>query len=544
MRLQTFRAASDDGKYDPYDFVGNADPAFRVEFTFTRRAILRRFRKPSVCVAIVILGFISASSGQRSEGVLPRRVSPDDTTRQRVFDSRANSKGFENVNDETLFNGSRAMPYRIDNLNGAINAGLCGLSARPAWCRGSDIGAWANSAIALVRCGEVFIPAGTYTQTTSIVKPRCVKLHGASARSTILRWIPRRGAAIIMGDGVTENFAAQGAVEDLTLVGPGASTKTCGIYLGGSDGTGCAPSTAIDPSAYQDDHDNINRVTIYKSSPAGAFGVGIQWGYNAWSNTIFESDIAFNGTGIYVPHTLTATGENLSILNSTIQNNLGIGLKVGTGNNINFTLVNTSLDYNGSWAVQNGTSSTQNAVSLVNCYLAQTDHWLQNYGYMNLSETYANDGTNSGTLGYLIDNEAPFMTVTGGQFFNSGTGAILNPAGVGSTWIAPLVTNPGANGLTPTMTYIDRLGDFAPSALYTNIVNQNVPNRLAGTSACSSGTQTITFAGPYVSAPVVLLFDETTKGGINLTMKANWGFTASCTGAADVFDWIVIGNPN
>ena len=347
-----------------------------------------------------------------------------------------------------------------------------------------------------------------------------------------------------MGDGVTNNFAAEGALEDLTLLGPGASTNTCAIYLGGSDGTGCAPPTSIDPSTNQDDHDNINRVTIYNAQPGGAFGVGIQWGYNAWSNTIFESDISYNGTGIYVPRTLTATGENLSIISSAILNNVGVGLEVGTGNNVNFTVVNTSFDYNGSWAVQNGTASSQNTVSLVNCYIAGQSRWLQNYGYMNLTGVYANDGTQSGSSGYLIDNEAPFLTVLGGQFFNSGTGAILNPQGVASTWIAPLVTSPGASGLTPTMTYIDHLGDLVPSALYTNIFNQNTANRLAGTSTCSNGTQTVTFTGARVNPPVVLVFDETTKGGASLTQKGNWGFTVSCAGASDVFDWMVIGNPN
>lgn len=429
--------------------------------------------------------------------------------------------------------------------NGAINVLVCSGASRPNWCRGSDVGAWTNSAIALIKCGEVYIPAGTYQQTTSIVKPRCVKLFGASARSTRLMWIPQSGAQIIMGDSTVGNFGGEGALEDLTLIGPGANTQTCAIYIGGSDGTGCAPPTSIDPPTNQDDHDNINRVSIYKvSSELGAFGVGIQWGYYAWSNTIFESDIAFNGTGVYVPRTLTSTGENLSIVNSTIQNNAGVGLMVGNGNNVNFTLVNTSLDYNGSWAVQNGTGPTQNAVSLVNCYLAQVDHWIQNYGYMNISEMYANDATNSGALGYLIDNEAPFMTVTGGQFFNSGTGAILNPNGVPSTWIAPLVTSPGPYGLYPTMTYIDRLGDFIPSVLYTNIFNQGSANQLAGTSTCSSGTQTISFAAPRLQIPVILVFDETTKGGINLTSKSNAGFTVSCTGASDEFDWMVIGNPN
>ena len=89
-------------------------------------------------------------------------------------------------------------------------------------------------------------------------------------------------------------------------------------------------------------------------------------GNYSWSDT-FESNISFNGTGIYVPDGTTTTGENLSVLISYIQNNFGVGVKIDTGNNMNLFIVNTSLDYNESWAVQNGTAPTQNAVSLVNC---------------------------------------------------------------------------------------------------------------------------------------------------------------------------------
>lgn len=484
--------------------------------------------------------------GQQSKGVSLASVSPQILAAQQVSIANNAGQDSENVVDQSVSNGVRDWPlYQVRSLNGAMNAGLCGLSDRPAWCRGSEIGEWTNSAIRVIGCGEVYIPAGSYTQTTSIVKPRCVKLHGASASSTLLKWTPIRGVAVIMTDATAARaYSPEGALEDLTLIGPGANTNTCGIYFGGSDGIGCAPPTSIDPSTNQGDHDNINRVRIYKSSSAGAFGVGIQWGKNAWTDTIFESDIAFNGTGIYVPNTVSQTGENLSIVDSAIQNNFGIGLKIETGNNINFNLVNTSLDYNESWAVQNGTAATQNAVSMTNCYIAQRSRWLQNYGYMNLTGVYANDAADSGILGYLIDNQAAFLTVLGGQFFNNGTGAILNPDGVPSTWIAPQVTSPGPSGLTPTATYIDRLGDLAPSSLYIDHVNQNSANRLGGTSACSSGAQTISFPGPFASPPVVLVFDETTKGGISLAGKGTWGFIVSCAGASDVFDWIVIGNPN
>lgn len=475
---------------------------------------MRSFKLPSFYVTIAILGMIPPMSGQQSRGVPPAPMAPRIAAEQKVFSS-------------------------------AIDVLWCSGTTRPSWCSGSDIGAWTNAAIALIGCGEVYIPTGTYTQTTSIVKPRCVKLHGASADSTFLNWTPTTGVAIIMGDSMGPNgFAGEGALEDLTLIGPGASTTTCGIYLGGSDLTGCAPPISVDPSTNLDDHDNINRVRTFKSSSAGAFGVGVQFGNGAWVDTIFESSISFNGTGIYDPGTRSQTGENLTILNSAIQSNVGVGLEIATGNNVNFNLVNTSLDYNGSWAVQNGTAATQNAVSLVNCYIAQRSRWLQNYGYMNLSGVYANDAADSGILGYLIDNEAAFFTAMGGQFFNNGTGAILNPDGVPSTWIAPLITSPGASGFTPTATYIDRLGDFVPSSLYLQHMNQNSANQVAGTSTCSSGTQTIVFPGPFVSPPAVLVFDETTKGGVNLTAKATWGFEVSCTGASDVFDWIVVGNPN
>lgn len=497
-------------------------------------------------MAIVISASVSVSLGQEPTGA-SRSLSPTEgAVRQRVFAPAERGKSFETPAEEAQPNvRPERPPAQIVTPNGQLRAGACSRTARPFWCTGTDIGAWTNAAIAQIGCGEVYIPAGTYIQTTSIVKPRCIRLHGASADSTFLKWIPTTGAAIIMGDGVDAEFAGEGALEDLGLLGPGTTTRTCGIYIGGSDGTGCAPPTSIDPSTNADDHDNINRVRVYKGSDAaGGFGVGIQWGNNAWTDTIFESNISHNGTGIYVPATTHNTGENLTILNSVIQANYGVGIKIDAGLNINVNVVNTSLDYNSSWAVQNGASVSQNAVSLINCYIAQRSQWLQNYGYMNLTGVYANDGADSGILGYLIDNEAAFFTSLGGQFFNNGTGSILNPAGVGSTWIAPQVTSPGPEGFTPTMTYMDRLGDLAPSALYTNIFNQTAANRLAGTSTCSSGTQTITFAGSRVTPPVVLVFDETTKGGVNLTMKANWGFTVSCAGESDVFDWIVVGNPD
>ena len=299
-----------------------------MEFTFAGSSILRIFGLRCFCVAISIFGLIPLLSAQQSIGVSLGPVSPQIAAAQKVSIANTGGQDSENVVDQPLSNG---VPH-IRDLNGAINAGLCGSSARPAWCRGSERGAWTNSAIRVIGCGEVYIPAGTYTQTTSILKPRCVKLHGASADSTFLVWTPTHGAAIIMGDAMgATGFAGEGALEDLTLIGPGASTNTCGIYLGGSDHTGCAPPASIDPSTNLDDHDNINRVRTSKLSSAGAFGVGVQFGNGAWVDTIFQSSIAFNGTGIYASGTRPQTGENLTILNSAIQANVGVGLEIEPG---------------------------------------------------------------------------------------------------------------------------------------------------------------------------------------------------------------------
>jgi hypothetical protein len=173
-----------------------------------------------------------------------------------------------------------------------------------------------------------------------------------------------------------------------------------------------------------------------------------------------------------------------------------------------------------------------------------------------LDGTYATAGSDSGTRGYLIDNENESFTVTGGQFFNGGSGTTLNSAGVGSVWLGALVT-PSLSG--PIVGLIDRFGDAGFAALTASsavvsgavqgtvlsgdVLNQNTADHLAGTSACSSGTKTISFGATYGSQPVILLFDETTAGGVKLSAKSTSGFTATCTEASDVFDWIVIGNP-
>lgn len=66
---------------------------------------------------------------------------------------------------------------------------------------------------------------------------------------------------------------------------------------------------------------------------------------------------------------------------------------------------------------------------------------------------------------------------------------------------------------------------------------------IAGRVTCATNTVTKTFAAAYTSAPTVILSDETTKGGASTT-PGTGSFVVSCTGATDVVDYYVIGNPN
>jgi len=86
--------------------------------------------------------------------------------------------------------------------------------------------------------------------------------------------------------------------------------------------------------------------------------------------------------------------------------------------------------------------------------------------------------------------------------------------------------------------------DFVGQPLYSTSLNQLVASQYAGTSACSGSIKTIILPITYNSQPAIFVFDETTKGGASLSAKSTSGFAVSCAGATDVFDWMVVGNPN
>jgi hypothetical protein len=399
---------------------------------------------------------------------------------------------------------------------------------------GTDIGEQVNAAIAdLPRTGgTVFIPASAtpYVFTHTIFLPRVDKLRGLSAYGTVLKYTATSGWAVVMADGTGPSIYPAGALEDLSLVGPAGENTAGGIYIGGSDGVAGSPSLASDPSRYYGDHVNINRVRVFNS-----FNTGVQFGNNTWSVTIFESVISNNGTGVYFPAGLKDAGENISLVNTSVQNSAGVARKVGAGN-LDLDVINSSFDYNGSWAIQNLGST----ITLTNSHVEQPDHWLQNAGSAFLIGDYFSNGSKSGVLGYLIDNQALSMTATGGAYLNSESGAILNPEGAVSNWIGVVANRP----LLPTGVNIDRFGNINGKIISGSRIDQPSASQFSGVSACAGGQRAITLPFTFAAQQAVVVFDETTKGGASLSAKGRNGFVVSCAGATDAFDWLVIGNPN
>jgi hypothetical protein len=262
------------------------------------------------------------------------------------------------------FSGTTTIPTaiiataNITSINGLLNA-----TDYP----GADIGAKVNAAIAALPAngGTVYIPAGSYTQSTTILLPRYVLLQGASAFGTQLTYTGA-GWAVIIADASGGGNYPEGGIADLTLAGPGNTTATGGVYLGGSDGvvagsgtvnvsgtgvtsesgtgfstatwqagtviiingvaypissvnssssitlvtsggtqTGSTYFVVASPSTASDPGtnygDQVNINRVRIGGNATGFGVGLQYGANSWSTAFSQGLIDGNVVGIIFP---------------------------------------------------------------------------------------------------------------------------------------------------------------------------------------------------------------------------------------------------
>lgn len=153
----------------------------------------------------------------------------------------------------------------------------------------------------------------------------------------------------------------------------------------------------------------------------------------------------------------------------------------------------------------------------------------------------AGTSTNPITISNILAVPNGAATATAYGFTsNSGAGMYWN----GTSLLFAVGGNPGF--------YDNAVTGFNVNALNFNFSagkGQHVNSQAAqadswGVVTCAASVATVTFTTAYTSTPAILLFDETTKGGVNLTAKSNTAFSISCTGATDVVDYFTGGNPN
>lgn len=191
------------------------------------------------------------------------------------------------------------------------------------------------AAVATAPCGIFTVPAGTYEIDSPIIKPRCVLMKGDGMGTQIV--FEGAGPAVIVGDTGSPTEYPTGGVEDLTLIGPGAGTQTVGVWLGGDpDGGGIGPLGFGDSQTLED-----LRIE--------SFGVGIEWGSNAWVDTVARCDIFGNGVGIGAAQGAANSGEENRVEDSDIFNNSGPAVQSASAAAIVFS--RTSFDYNSGPAI-------------------------------------------------------------------------------------------------------------------------------------------------------------------------------------------------
>lgn len=238
---------------------------------------------------------------------------------------------------------------------------------------------------------------------------------------------------------------------------------------------------------------------------------GAQVGANAWLLSWFN--VGFQGNGGDGLQVLDQTneGENLNCYGCTFSNNTGNGLTMGAASlaQHDFHCHSCSFDSNGGWQIKNqSVSSGDSLVDLLGSYIFAHQKYISNFGRMTVVGNFFNDGSSSGTLGYLIDNEG-LLNGFGGRWTNSGTGAYFNPAQTGITnCIAiPVIPNNNCNS------WMDgNSGNvlFAGTTVFSLLIT---PQNFSVLPACSSALEGTT--RPVKDSSTATFNATVTGGGTN-----------------------------
>lgn len=204
---------------------------------------------------------------------------------------------------------------------------------------GADPSGLRDSTAAFAKClnqleaGDLIVPYGKYRIAGTIVKNRNQNLIGMGSKASLLECQSTHSACLVAADttGGPNNYAVS-SIRNLGIEGPGKDKPGIGVYLGGD------PNGRI--SAKGAFGDSVNLVDVRVTG----FNHGVEWGNNAYLNTIVRSLLFDNETAVYAPSGLSNSGESISITNSVVFNNSQYGIDDHA--NFEWMIQGSSFDYN------------------------------------------------------------------------------------------------------------------------------------------------------------------------------------------------------
>jgi hypothetical protein len=208
-----------------------------------------------------------------------------------------------------------------------------------------------NKQVNLILGGATF--TGSVDPLIMIDRASTLETH----TSTIIQQNNSSGVAVVLsGDG--PQWITGGVFGSATISGPGSNTASVGVYVGG--GTNSQNLSTL----------SANQTELGALRIQG-FGVGVQFGNQAWSFSFFHTFIGSNGTGILVPNTVVNFGESISAFGMNVSGNTNEALKIDAASS-DWQIFGGSIDNNA-----NGTPFPQ--VNLNSSGTSVNIHW-ESYG--------------------------------------------------------------------------------------------------------------------------------------------------------------------
>lgn len=329
-----------------------------------RERVMARFFGKIVLLIALVFAFVVCGLAQCPGTSKPWQTTTDSSGVVHIFSCVNQSSGMV-----TLQNYADA-GSQVVNVKAYGAVGDCVADDRPA----------VTAAYNAVRSGgTVYFPSGCYLMSSGLTMRKPVILRGVAGQSSIIRYTGSSGALLTFQWGTNPNAGVGAGVRDLTLLGPGHSSSTEGLHIGGSSASVGAVGTMIENVQFSQKQDkNTGFGTCIMTDSSG-------WG---WATTILNSNLAYCDTGV------SLTGEKNSIFGGILGSNVN-GVVVAS--NSDATLTNVSLDSDSGAYVVVGRNGV---ATLTGCHLETNPVSLTAAGFIE----------NGGRL-----------TITGGQFLNDNT---------------------------------------------------------------------------------------------------------------------------